>query len=266
MSNNIGPKIGVEGEKEFKQQISECNSTLKTLGTEMAKVTSSFIGNESSTKSLKAANAELEKQLSAQADKANVLRNRMDELTRQGVDPSNEAYKKLEQELNKTEAEMNKTQAAIDKNKDSMTSFGDVVSKVAEGLGTVLAAGLNAVADGVKKIGAALLDAAEAADELQTLSVKTGISTDELQKFQYASETIDVSVETLTGSFTKLTKNMSAAASGSGAAADAFAKLGVSVQNDDGTFRDRNEVFNETIAAQWRITERILQRHLFRFP
>ena len=47
---NIGPKIGVDGEKEFKKQIADCNNSLKTMGTEMSKVTSAFIGNENSSK------------------------------------------------------------------------------------------------------------------------------------------------------------------------------------------------------------------------
>ena len=254
---NIGPKIGVQGEAEFKRQIGECNTTLKTLGTEMNKVTSAFIGNENSTKALKAANKELEKQLAAQADKANVLRNRMDELTKQGVDPSSAAYQKLEQELNKTEADMNKTSAAIESNKEKMTSFGDVVSSVASAVGNVLSGALNLAVEGAKKFAGAMLDAAAAADDLQTLATQTGISTAELQKFQYAAGTIDVSVDTLAGSMSKLTKNMASAANGSKATQEAFAKLGVEVTNSDGSFRDRNEVFKETIAALGEIPDEV---------
>ena len=255
--NSIGPKIGVQGEAEFKRQINECNTSLKTLGTEMNKVTSAFIGNENSTKALKAANKELEKQLEAQADKANVLRNRMEELDKQGVDPTSAAYQKLAQELNKTEADMNKTSAAIDANKEKMTGFGDVIAKVAESVGTVLVSGLNLAVEGAKKFATAMLDAAAAADDLQTLATKTGISTAELQKFQYAAGTIDVSVDTLAGSMSKLTKNMASAANGSKATQEAFAKLGVEVTNSDGSFRDRNEVFKETIAALGEIPDEV---------
>jgi uncharacterized phage infection (PIP) family protein YhgE len=99
------------------------------------------------------------------------------------------------------------------------------------------------------------LEAAEAADELNTLSDKTGLSTDELQKLQYAAGTVDVSVETVAGAMGKMSKQMASAADGSKSAQAAFEKLGVSVQNDDGTFRDRNQVFKESIKALGKITD-----------
>lgn len=262
MSSNIGPKIGVDGEKEFKQQIAECNNSLKTMGTEMAKVTSAFIGNENSSKALKAANKQLTAQFEELSNKADIQRKRLDELDKAGVDPTSASYQKLVQDLNKTETEMNKTAAEIDKNNEKLKNHGmtaeeahkkhaEAAKKAAAAVAGVTAAIAGAAAGLVKMT----LDAANAADELNTLSVKTGISTDELQKLQYAAGTIDVSVETVAGAMGKLTKNMNSAASGSGAAADAFANLGVAVKNDDGTFRDRNEVFNESIAALGQIAD-----------
>ena len=259
---NIGPKIGVDGEKEFKQQIRECNDSLKTMGTEMAKVTSAFIGNENSSKALKAANKQLTAQFDELSNKADIQRKRLKELDDAGVDPTSASYQKLQQDLNKTETEMNKTAAEIQKNNELLKNHGQTAEeahkKHAEAAKKAAAA-VAGVTAAVAAVGAGLvkmtLDAAGAADELNTLSVKTGISTDELQKLKYAAGTVDVSVETVAGAMGKLTKNMSSAASGSGAAADAFAKLGVAVKNDDGTFRDRNDVFNESIAALGQIAD-----------
>ena len=259
---NIGPKIGVDGEKEFKQQIRECNDSLKTMGTEMAKVTSAFIGNENSSKALKATNKQLTAQFEELSNKADIQRKRLDELDKAGVDPTSASYQRLVQDLNKTEAEMNKTAAQIDQNTEKLKNHGqtaeeahrkhaEAAKKAATAVAGVTAA-VAAVGVGLAKM---TLDAAEAADELQTMSVKTGISTDELQKLKYAAGTVDVSVDTVAGAMGKLTKNMSSAASGSGAAADAFAKLGVAVKNDDGSFRDRNEVFKESIAALGQIAD-----------
>ena len=107
------------------------------------------------------------------------------------------------------------------------------------------AAALSAVGTLAKMV----IDVGREADELNTLSKQTGLSTEELQRFQYASEIIDVSMETLTGSMTKLTRNMASAKSGTGETAKAFETLGVAVTDSSGELRDRNEVFNETIAA-----------------
>ena len=256
MANNIGPKIGVDGEKEFKQQIADCNNSLKTMSTEMAKVTSAFANNENSSKALRAQNKLLTEQMNELSNKAEIQRNRLAELDKAGVDPTSAAYQRLVQDLNKTETEMNKTSAQIDKNNEKLKNHGKTAEeahkKHAEAAKKAAAA-VEGVTAAVAAVGAGLvkltLDAAGAADELNTLSVKTGISTDELQKLQYAAGTVDVDVETVAGAMGKLTKQMSSAATGSGAAADAFKKLGVQVKSDDGSFRDRNEVFNEAIKA-----------------
>ncbi len=91
--------------------------------------------------------------------------------------------------------------------------------------------------------------AGAAADDINTLSTVTGISTDQLQKYQYASDIIDVSVETIAKSNAKLIKSMNSARDGSGDTAEAFKTLGVSVTDADGNLRDSQEVFNEAITA-----------------
>lgn len=84
--------------------------------------------------------------------------------------------------------------------------------------------------------------AAQSADELNTLSKQTGFTVEELQKMQYASELVDVSMDTMTGSVKKLTKNM---ASGN----DAFDTLGVSITNADGSMRSATDVWYDSLAA-----------------
>jgi hypothetical protein len=56
-------------------------------------------------------------------------------------------------------------------------------------------------------------------------------------------------METLTGSLSKLTKNMQTAQSGTGAQADAFAALGVSINDTNGEMRSNQDVFSEAISA-----------------
>ena len=84
--------------------------------------------------------------------------------------------------------------------------------------------------------------AVTAADDLNTLSKQTGLSTDSLQKMQYASDRVDVSVDTITSSVTRLKKNMAGAP-------DAFASLGVAVTDANGNMRDAESVFYDTLQA-----------------
>lgn len=124
-------------------------------------------------------------------------------------------------------------------------TVGKAVDVAGKGLkiyaGTATAAG-TALAGLTVKAGAA-------ADDINTLAAQTGLSTSQIQKFQYASEIIDVPIETLTGSMAKLTKNMATAQKGTGSAADAFKTLGVSITDNNGNLRDNQEVFNDTITA-----------------
>ena len=87
------------------------------------------------------------------------------------------------------------------------------------------------------------------ADDILTQSVYTRQTTDDLQKYAYAAQFIDVEMETLTKSMTKNIKAMDGARGGTGAVAEAYKQLGVSVTNADGSLRNSNEVYWETIDA-----------------
>lgn len=89
-------------------------------------------------------------------------------------------------------------------------------------------------------------DAAAWADDLNTLSKQTGLTTEELQKMEYAAKRIDVDTDTITKSMAKLTKNMT---STSDQVKGAFDALGVSVRDQNGDLRNNQEVFNEIINA-----------------
>lgn len=127
-----------------------------------------------------------------------------------------------------------------------MSRWGKDVSKI----GSSMTTGITLpIAGAVAGLGAVAIKAGQAADELITMSNKTGISTTQLQEMRYAARFVDVEVETMTSSMQKLTKSMDGARDGSGAQADAFKALGVSVTNSDGSLRNSKQVWQETITA-----------------
>lgn len=163
-------------------------------------------------------------------------------------------------EQGKLKAALKETNKEIEKSKESTVDFKTAADNLGTSLGSVKAASAQVAAD-ITAVGAAATraaagmlafvgDAAKWADDLNTLSSITGITTNELQKMQYASNLIDVDVTTVTGSLTKLTKAMSSAKDGSGTAAEAFKTLRVNIIDAvDGSLRDRQEVFSEIIEA-----------------
>jgi len=242
---DIGPKIGIDGEAEFKKQINEINTSLKTLGTEMKTVTSEFQNNANSSKSLTEQNKVLQKQVGELNDKLKVQNQALEEARKKYGDDSAEVQR-WQQEVNKTQTALNNANAQIERNNDLLSEKRIAVMKgIAEGFAVMATAAVTAAT----AIGKLTLDSAAWADDLNTLSKQTGISTEDLQKYQYAADRIDVSMETLTGSMSKLTKNMSSARNGSGAAAEAFEQLGINVVDSSGQLRDNEDVFKETIKA-----------------
>lgn len=119
-----------------------------------------------------------------------------------------------------------------------MQEFGEKVKQVGNDLKplSTAAAGL---AGGMIGLG---VKAAATADDLNTLSKQTGLSTDSLQKMQYAADRVDVSVDTISGAVTKMKKNMAGTA-------EPFNALGVSVTDATGHMRSAEDVFYDTIRA-----------------
>jgi hypothetical protein len=66
---------------------------------------------------------------------------------------------------------------------------------------------------------------------------------------KYAAELVDVPLETMLGSFARLTMSMGSAKEGTSEQADLFNQLGVSVTDSTGNLRSANDVWLDTIGA-----------------
>lgn len=277
---NINTRFTLSGEKEYKQAISEIGSGMKVLDSEMRKVQSAYAQNADSVEALGAKNDVLERKISTQTEKIEYLKAAL----QQSAEKYGEADKRTMQwqtSLNNAEADLNSLNNQVDENKQKiadsgkeMGNLGDVLNGLTSKLGIQLPDGMKssmnamgnldtsalALAGGFAAVAAAIVKAEKAmismtkesaafADNIITLSMQTGQSTQQLQEFAYATELIDVSVDTLQGSLTKLTNNMQDTMNGTGNAKDSFDALGISVTNADGSMRSANDVFYETIDA-----------------
>ena len=139
--------------------------------------------------------------------------------------------------------------AGAQKALNSMKSFSNG-SVAAIGL---VAAAVTAVAAGVKALYENSLHYAAEMDDVISKSAVTGLSTTLIQELQYAEPLIDVSVDTIAGSLTKLTSNMAAAIGGNDKLAASFAALGISIDDGTGHLRDSEDVFFEIVDALGRM-------------
>lgn len=177
------------------------------------------------------------------------------EQTKEKLEKEKEALKQLEQagssdpeavkQQNALKREIEDTEQSLKSYEKQLKSLPSALSKVSEVSGQVSektkGISLAAGAFGTAMLGNAY-NSAKAADDLNTLSKQTGFTVEELQKMQYASDLVDVSMDTMTGSVQKLTKNM---ASGS----DVFDTLGVSITDSEGNMRSAVDVWYDSLAA-----------------
>ena len=166
-------------------------------------------------------------------------------MDKNGVDKNSEQYMALQREIISTEREVKNLEAASQETANAMSKVAQVADKVSQGAQKVAdkTKAISAAAGGALTALAGLgIKAAKDADELNTLAKQTGFSTDELQKFKYASDLVDVSMSDITGAASKLKKAVSGDSK-------ELAQLGVKTKNADGTFRDINEIFYDTLSA-----------------
>lgn len=299
MAVQAGIRIGVEGEREYRQALQNINQQTKELNSEMKLLESSFTSETSAQEKAAAKSALLERQISAQASKVETLTEKYNreqtELARlkaemerataeygansKEAQAATTAYNKFATQTSKTKTEVNKAQAELNglKNQleetknptreesEAVKAVGDNLDKAGKNgsvFGDVLKANVvsEAIIGGFKAMGQAVASIAKGlastvndtiqwADDLATLSVQTGITTDRLQEMEYMANLVDVDVDTITGSLAKMTRNMGNAAEGTGDAAEAFEKLGINIVGSDGSLRDAREVFYETVDA-----------------
>jgi len=286
--DNFGLKIGVEGEKEFKKALSDINQSFKVLGSEMKLVESEFGKNENGVQSLTSKNEVLNKQIDAQKDKIETLRKALENASSSfgENDRRTQAWavqlNNAKAELNGMERELKGNEKALDSVADEFNAaekqadqFGDELEKtgkdadsaggkieklgsVVKGIGIAMGVAFAAIGTAAISAGKALVDmtveAAAYADEMLTQSTVTGMSVESLQAYSYAADLVDVSLDTLTSSMSKQIKSMSSAREGTGAAAKAYAKLGVSVTDAHGELRNGEQVYWEVIDALGKVT------------
>ena len=106
MADKFGLKIGLEGEKEFKQSLADINSSFKVLGSEMKLVESQFDRNDTSVEALTSRNEVLRKQIDAQKSKIEVLRAALQNAT-ESFGESDKRTKAWQIQLNNAEAALN---------------------------------------------------------------------------------------------------------------------------------------------------------------
>lgn len=116
----------------------------------------------------------------------------------------------------------------------SVTKWGTMATAAGAGLTT----GIIAVGQ----------SAADYAGNVMDMSEATGVAAESWQKMAYAAKVSGIEQEKLRGAIIKFDKTLISAASGSGAAAEMFSDLGISIKDASGNLKAPEEVFNNVVS------------------
>lgn len=230
MATNIGPKIGIDGEAEYKRQMSDIINQQKTLNSEMKKVKSSFDESTSAQKKNKAMAEVLSKQLDLAKQKRTALqevidkgnkkleeqKQKLDELKSAEGDHTKEianaqaeydktasALQTYQQQLNNTEADINKLDSAL-KNATGPKAFAAELEEASKKMKDV-GEGMTKVGDSLSKgvtapivglAGASIAAFKQVDAGMDIIVTKTGASGEALEDMQNRAKDLATTIPT----------------------------------------------------------------------
>lgn len=297
----IKTRVSIEGEKEYKAALTEINSGLRVLNSEMKLTSTQFAENADGMDALTAKSDILERQILSQKEKIETLKAALQN-SAEAFGESDKRTSAWKVSLNNAEAELVKMERELRDNREAMEQAGNaaeendtIFSKLsnifgdtgtsAKGLGdmaddlagklgvnlpegakealnamgdvnaqtALLAGGAAASAAAIVEIEKALIglttDRAAAATELANIAETINMDVTATQQWDYVLKTVGSSIGEAQGDLSAFQERIMDAATGTGEAAEMFAKLGVNVVDQTGALRDTESVLLDTVHA-----------------
>lgn len=236
-------KIGGDTD-ELQNALKGVDKTLKTTQANLKDVNRLLKFDPKNTELLSQKQKNLKNAIEATKKRLETLREAQSKVAK-----GSDEWDRLQREISDTESKLKGLQREY-------RAFGSVAKQVVKATGEQIQKLGKKIEDAGKKfqplsraatgfltsMGALGYKAATTGDDLNTLAKQTGLTTAEIQKMQYASDLVDVSLDDITSAMAKMKKGMSGNT-------DAFDALGVSVTDADGNLRSATDVFYNTLFA-----------------
>lgn len=224
MGYNIGPKIGIEGENEFRSQIRRINDEYKALEAETRALTSSFEANGDEQGKLKSQSAQLDKQIEKQKEKIALLSDAVKKASDKYGEGSVEATRlrgalydaqatvsKLQSEMKSADTRLDQfargmedIENSTDDANEKLLDFEDILS--ANFISDIATSALHKAADLVVEFGKGSIDAAS---DVKAAKSQFEQTFGDLQKkaesiLQGISDDTNIATTRMKGDFTKM--------------------------------------------------------------
>ena len=145
----ISTSIKLDGEAEFKKQLSSANGELRNLKSEMALVTAQFDGQANSMEALTAKEDILKREIEQQTEKVKALESALQDATeaygdndkrtdkyRQSLNRAKVELIDLERELQDNTKYLDEARSNFNKTANSIDGFGNAVKDASDGSGS----------------------------------------------------------------------------------------------------------------------------------
>ena len=169
MGVNIGPKIGIDGEAEYRKQLNNIIQQAKTLDTEMKAVTAEFTKNTTAEEKNARQSEILQKQIAKQEELISKMAKGIEDSTK--VYGANSAEtEKWKQQLYKAQAELSGMKNRLSEMDDGLEDVNEEMVKGENGasnfadvlkanlLSEAIISGVEKLADAIAKVGKAAID------------------------------------------------------------------------------------------------------------
>ena len=279
-NGDFGTKVTLSGDQAYKDTMKDIANRMRLVKSELTLADAEYKKNDGSVSALTDRYGALQKQYDLEQQKVKAITEQLAKAkTEYGEDSQQVRY--WETQLNNATTAVTKTETSLQGATDALDKAQTeqeketAATKLAEKAKQALTAAVGVTAGALKTGFVAAAKAASAAiaglatatgvavktgfewtqqagesvDSLLTLSTQTGVSAENLQKWDYASRFIDTDVSTMTGSMSKMTKQMGEASKGSDTAGAKFKALGVNIYDSNGNLRDSEDVFMDAIDA-----------------
>ena len=276
----ISTKWESAGDKEYKDALREIERGLSQTRAEAKKLAAQYENDEDSVEALAATNENLADVTKGLSDKLDLQRARLADLAN-AYGETDSRTQAMRKSVTETEAALIKSQHALENNTEALEDAKDaeegtsqatellngllegltdtVGIQLPKGLGDLdgalggidlsmagLVGTLGVVAGKFVDIGKETL---EYNKKLQELSDISNISTEQLQKLEYAGGMVGVSLDTIVDTTKDLGKNVQAAIEGDEELAETFRKLKVPIKDAHGNMLEMDEIYQRVILS-----------------
>ena len=244
----VNVKMGVSGIAQFKRDMGQAQTAVKTLDQQLKLNEASFKAGGNAQVYMQQKTQILTRQFEAQQKVVESARKALEEMKRKGVDPASTAYQNMQQKLFAAQTELIAIDGKIktvgtdtgtaEKNANGLNTelgkIGKGVSweNVANGLGKINDQMKNAAQTAVrltKQVARSAMDATSWADDILTRSMQFEIDPETLQRMENVAAFIDTDVDTILTARSRLMKGVG---NGTKGTMDALEALGISYNGD----------------------------------